>query len=771
MRKRLDLIVLVGLLTLSFGVWSWGIKNDQSAMKQLSESKRRLESELTSYQEHLTSYLSGINGLYMATPIVDAKVFSQYVAKAIDQEKYKEIKLFSYTKIERDVKGKIVAAPVVAKIEGDGKVLPLQGEDWMNTPEMWMQVTNYLAINQSSMLVIRGDNNVSDSSDVEFVISTPHWVDGKLVGIISMVLSKAEVVKNLTRWIDPKIGWNFGVEGFGEVGKSELATSSNLLHDEIIRKMPGGETWKIELSEPNVPSMIWNAFLGIALIISFLFYAIVYGLTSAGVRGEALAAQITSDLQKYKLALDSTFSHVVITDPDGRVIYANRAVESTTGYASAEIMGKTPRVWGGLMSQDFYQKMWHQIKDERRVFRGEIQNIRKSGEKYIAKASISPIINQLAELIGFVGVEEDITEQKNHQIEIERQVLARTSELRAVIDSINRGLVVVSPEKEIILQNRVIRKIMEIDREIEYGELAQFVGHLVDFDAVFIEVLHQRHDVLAEPRLFGTRYLQVHAVPVVEGMTVTSVAIFIKDVTESVALQRSRDEFFSIASHELRTPLTAIRGNSEMIKDQYGKLIKQPEVLEMLDDIHTGSIRLIEIVNDFLNVSRLELGKIEYKIEQLDLKLVVLELLKDFEVAEGVKKSKITFEAMAKQFMVSADADRVKQILFNLIGNAVKFAKNRPITVRFETEQESVVVYVQDHGEGIAEDRQGLLFHKFQQAGDNLYTRDTSKGTGLGLYISRLMVEGMGGKIWLVESSIGKGSTFAFSLPIAKKLS
>ena len=84
-------------------------------------------------------------------------------------------------------------------------------------------------------------------------------------------------------------------------------------------------------------------------------------------------------------------------------------------------------------------------------------------------------------------------------------------------------------------------------------------------------------------------------------------------------MNRSRDEFFSIASHELRTPLTAIRGNTEMILDNYKSKIKDKDVLEMLSDVHEGSVRLIEIVNDFLNVSRLEMGKIDFKIEKTNL--------------------------------------------------------------------------------------------------------------------------------------------------------
>lgn len=245
--------------------------------------------------------------------------------------------------------------------------------------------------------------------------------------------------------------------------------------------------------------------------------------------------------------------------------------------------------------------------------------------------------------------------------------------------------------------------------------------------------------------------------------------VVFEDITEEVVLNRSKDEFFSIASHELRTPLTAIRGNTEMILDNYKATIKNKDVLEMLGDIHEGSIRLIEIVNDFLNISRLEMKKIDFKIERFDLVKLLKKTIDEFKDANLKPALELKLQVDQKNVEVLVDSDRFEQVIINLLGNAYKFTEKGGVYFEnLEVVDGLVTVDVRDTGAGIAKEQQSLLFRKFQQAGDSLYTRDTSKGTGLGLYISKMLMEGMGGKIWLKSSETGKGSVFSFSIPLAK---
>jgi signal transduction histidine kinase len=249
------------------------------------------------------------------------------------------------------------------------------------------------------------------------------------------------------------------------------------------------------------------------------------------------------------------------------------------------------------------------------------------------------------------------------------------------------------------------------------------------------------------------------------------VVVLIQDITEEKILDRSKDEFFSIASHELRTPLTAIRGNTSMILEYYTEVLKDPELKSMIDDVHESSIRLINIVNDFLNVSRLEQSRMVFNITNFNLDELIPETIKEYDVTVSRKNIGISYIDPKETLpLVSGDADKVRQVLINLLGNSLKFTTKGKIKIETETGDKFVKIFVSDTGIGIPLKQQSLLFHKFQQAGENLFTRDAAGGSGLGLYISKMMMEGMGGEIKLEKSEVDKGSTFSFTLPIVKKI-
>jgi two-component system sensor histidine kinase ChiS len=162
------------------------------------------------------------------------------------------------------------------------------------------------------------------------------------------------------------------------------------------------------------------------------------------------------------------------------------------------------------------------------------------------------------------------------------------------------------------------------------------------------------------------------------------------------------------------------------------------------------------------------MGKMQFKKEKFDLHTMAEDVVKEYVTTGSMKK--ILLQIMPSQQPIAqgiGDRDRVKQVLINLIGNSLKFTESGNIIISFEMKNSLVITKVTDTGKGIPQENQALLFRKFQQASASLYTRDDVQGTGLGLYISKMMMEGMGGSIWLVSSEIGRGSTFAFSLPVA----
>jgi signal transduction histidine kinase len=263
--------------------------------------------------------------------------------------------------------------------------------------------------------------------------------------------------------------------------------------------------------------------------------------------------------------------------------------------------------------------------------------------------------------------------------------------------------------------------------------------------------------------------LRIFTAPILrsDGTFNSAVSVF-EDVSEQRNLQRTRDEFFAIASHELRTPLTAIRGNSSLILKYYLDKLTDPELRDIMKEIHESSIRLIDIVNDFLDASSLEQKRMKFTYTSFDVVELAASVCKEYEansVAQGVTLNLLKPSVPLPP--AYADRDRLKQVLINLAGNALKFTKQGSVKLEFASEPNSIKVIISDTGNGMSEESKKMLFRKFEQAGMDPITRDSTRGTGLGLYISKLLMEYMNGEIRLESSELGKGTSFSLRIPIA----
>ncbi len=232
-------------------------------------------------------------------------------------------------------------------------------------------------------------------------------------------------------------------------------------------------------------------------------------------------------------------------------------------------------------------------------------------------------------------------------------------------------------------------------------------------------------------------------------------------------VDKMKDEFFSIASHELRTPLTVIQGNTSILMDYFSAELKISSVRELVDDIFTSTVRLIKLVNEFLDMSRLEQGKLKFEFQSVDLPKLIMRVIKEDKALFDSKQVEIGYEG-PEALNVFCDPDRIMQVVINLVSNAIKHTEKGKIIIMVGIEGNFVLVRVRDTGDGISFQNQKYLFQKFRQADGDILTRDSSRGAGLGLYISKLLLERMGGTIWIEGSEEGKGSTFAFKIPLEK---
>jgi PAS domain S-box-containing protein len=233
---------------------------------------------------------------------------------------------------------------------------------------------------------------------------------------------------------------------------------------------------------------------------------------------------------------------------------------------------------------------------------------------------------------------------------------------------------------------------------------------------------------------------------------------FLDDITERKQAEQLKSDFVSFVTHQLRTPLSGIRWMLELARDAESR----DEVLSFVDDAHASAARLITLVNDLLDVTRLEAGRLTTTPTLLSLSEIAGEVIAELEPLATAKHQAITLMGAAPT--VVADAQLIRQVVVNLIGNAIKYTPDDgAVQVQLEADERHVHLRVRDTGIGISEAAQRRLFQKFFRA-DNAQVVDT-EGTGLGLYLVRLIAEQSGGRV-SCQSVEGAGSTFTFTLPI-----
>lgn len=231
-------------------------------------------------------------------------------------------------------------------------------------------------------------------------------------------------------------------------------------------------------------------------------------------------------------------------------------------------------------------------------------------------------------------------------------------------------------------------------------------------------------------------------------------------------LDRLKDDFVSMASHELRTPMTAIKSYLWMALYR-PDIALSDRMTKYLSRAYLSTERLINLVNDMLNVSRIEAGRINVTPKAFDLVKALQQIMEDIKVKveeKGIRASLIEQVLPA----VFADPDKVSQVVLNLLGNALKFTPpGGTITISFFTDGKTIETSIKDSGAGIAQDDLSRLFKKFGRLDDSYVATATSGGTGLGLYIAKSLLDLMHGAIRAYSEGLGKGATFIFALPVA----
>lgn len=341
--------------------------------------------------------------------------------------------------------------------------------------------------------------------------------------------------------------------------------------------------------------------------------------------------------------------------------------------------------------------------------------------------------------------------------------------LSAVIYSLADGVITVDLNNQLLVSNPAVKSILEIgsDKPLSMYDIVDALAGKVDLRTKVEQSLAEDKAVVVPEVILKNKALEVTVTPVKsnQGEKIGASVVF-HDITTEKSLEKVRQEFTAMMVHELRAPLTAVRWSSEsLIKNlTVASGVDPVKVKETVVTIETASNNMLELVNDLLDVAKIEAGKFELNIQEYDLAEVVSEQVKIFTPQAQQKHLVLDFVGSSK-FKAKFDRVRVSQVLGNLISNAIKYSDTGEIHIGLseDPEKKFAVVSVKDTGIGIAREDLGDLFSKFKQ----LKSADRSrKGTGLGLVVSKGIVEAHGGRIWAESAGENLGSTFLFSLPL-----
>jgi len=227
-------------------------------------------------------------------------------------------------------------------------------------------------------------------------------------------------------------------------------------------------------------------------------------------------------------------------------------------------------------------------------------------------------------------------------------------------------------------------------------------------------------------------------------------------------LDRQKTEFLSIASHQLRTPLSIIKGYIELIEDgAYGK--PTVKIKETLDDMDESNERLVKLVDEFLDITRIEQGRTKCNFEEKDIKEIVESVVSELRPKAEPKGLKVSIEYKTNDTKLTVDEEKIRHVAFNFVDNAIKYTERGAINVSAEELNDGIAVRVKDHGIGFDKVDEANFFQKFYR-GENVKGTNVT-GTGLGICVCKKFIENHGGMVWAHSEGIGKGSEFGFWIP------
>jgi PAS domain S-box-containing protein len=524
-------------------------------------------------------------------------------------------------------------------------------------------------------------------------------------------------------------------------------------------------------------------------------FSITYSDISDAKARERQLAELAQRNSTLAAAVSSTSTGVLITDPNlpgNPIVFVNPAFTRITGYNADEAIGRSCRMLQGRDTDRATVERLRRAIQLRRAATVTLRNYRKDGRTFWNELSVSPVFDDRGNLMHFVGIQTDVTdrvraEEALRKSEGDLRSLAETH--AATLDSLPALVALLDADGNIVSANRMWRESAgETDAGVggNYIDILQQAvgGHREDCQAMargLAKVLTDDNTSFSHEYMRSQgdqfRWYNFLVRPVSETVRLGAVVVHF-DITDRIIAEaeqrqakeqaefanRSKSEFLANVSHELRTPLNAIIGFSEIMQHEMFGAMAQPQYKEYIKDIRDSGVHLLEIINDILDLSKIEAGKFELRLENFKLPDAIescLRLVRDRASANDVV---LKTDLGPDLPTVEADLRAVKQMLINLLSNAVKFTPpggRVAIGARVGANGE-LLLRVSDTGIGIAPENIEKALAPFSQV-DNALNRKYS-GTGLGLPLVRRLAELHGGKLQ-IDSKLGSGTTVTICLP------
>jgi signal transduction histidine kinase/GAF domain-containing protein len=395
---------------------------------------------------------------------------------------------------------------------------------------------------------------------------------------------------------------------------------------------------------------------------------------------------------------------------------------------------------------------------------------------------LTTIANEVAIVIHNATLYKVISELAYERGIAEAQQREENSKNQAILQSLDEGVLVLDEQNHVVLFNPAAESMLGIPASYVSGRPLR---HLLQYDESFVQSRrasqvyeglslglqalneqgrnHNRSLTLANP--LQTIALSFSPWVGPRGATFGSVVV-LRDVTREIESDRAKREFISSVSHELRTPLTSIKGYVDLLLLNAAGPLNEGQ-LSFLSVVKNNANRLMDLINDILEIGRIDSEKIQLNFEEVDIRQIFQDSLQTMRIQIDRKEMEVSVDVAEQVPLIIADQRRISQVVLNLTSNAVKYTFPKgQITLRaFLNPAGMLQVEVQDTGVGISEEDQKNLFRRFQRFDNPL--RDEAGGTGLGLSIAKSFVELHGGEMW-VTSTPGQGSTFHFIIPVSQ---